>query len=168
MPDVNIDHIEALVGPLPKGRALDSPSSGLQWYDEGERDFDFLNHLIGELRAALAEAYAVIERLAEENKKAVYGCCEECRYAEELQARAEQAEADLAACSEKLRVSNAICIAEKRRTEQAENRLMLAEGARDSWQERAEHAEATANALGEEKAREKQRRIQAEAGLRHE
>jgi hypothetical protein len=53
MSDMNIDHIESLAGPLPKGREYARLTIGdktIDWNDKAD--------------AALAEAYAVIERQA--------------------------------------------------------------------------------------------------------
>jgi hypothetical protein len=53
MSDVNIDHIESLAGPLPKGREWERWCEYTQPLSLPER---------GKADAALAEAYAVIER----------------------------------------------------------------------------------------------------------
>jgi hypothetical protein len=109
----DLAHIEALVGPLPKGRALDIY---LRHYRElGYADFtsDFAMELAD---AALAEAYAAIERLAGEWIP-VAGACPECGIDP---ARLEQAEAEVKELRDEAHLSDIAFDVQKKLTEQAE------------------------------------------------
>jgi glycine/D-amino acid oxidase-like deaminating enzyme len=81
----DLDRIEAFVGPLPKGREYARLTIGdktIDWNDKAD--------------AALAEAYAVIERQAEENtgwKRSHDVWCDDLANIDSLKQRAEKAEA---------------------------------------------------------------------------
>ena len=63
----DLDRLAELGRAVEKTREPFSPGmAGLSWYDEGERDSDFLSLLIESLRAALAERIASELALAEE------------------------------------------------------------------------------------------------------
>jgi hypothetical protein len=91
MSDVNIDHIEALVGPLPRRREWERWCEYTQPLSLPER---------GKADAALAEAYEKIQELDDKLMEAEGAHDAARRWFEEQKkqfARAEKAEADLAA-----------------------------------------------------------------------